>query len=133
MIIADFDYYKTAFYGVLIDDEEQYNRLATRAAVQMDYYTFGKATANADMEAVKMASCAVAEACLSIERASVAASGESGELQSESVGSYSRTYRSSADISAAASAVIKSVLDQYLAGTGLLYRGVAVKCTRHTM
>lgn len=132
MIYADFDYYQTVFMGVQITDIATYERYATRAAIELDYYTIGKASKNADLDAVKMAACAVAEQYQIIDKANAAASSEAGELQSESVGSYSRTYRSAADSAMAAKMSIKGVIEHYLAATGLLYRGAPV-CIHRTL
>ena len=63
-------------------------------------------------------------------------SGGAGELQSQSVGSWSKTYRSGGDSAQQAMASAKAASDglaavarQYLAGTGLLYRGTAFGCS----
>lgn len=130
MILADYQFYKESYFGDIIP-ESDYNRLATRAASLLDYYTMGKASTHADMEAVKMASCAVAERYLSVDKAQQA-SAEHGDLVSESVGGYSRSYRSYADSSRDGSAAIYAAIKQYLAGTGLLYGGVPV-CIRRTL
>ena len=130
MIYADFDYYKDAYLGGLISNESEYERLATRAATEIDYYTLGRAYNQADTDAVKMCACAVAEQFLTIAAAQ-ATSTSDAELQSESVGSYSRTYRASADRTATARAEIRNIINRYLATTGLLYRGV-MTCIHHT-
>lgn len=129
MIYADFDYYCSTYYGKQIQDPEEYEKFATQAAFELDYFTLGKASKNADMEAVKMASCAVAEQFKILDTAELNAA--SGEIASESVGSHSRTYRSAAEISASVRGQIKAVIERYLATTGLLYRGVPT-CIHHT-
>ena len=132
MIYADFVYYKTQYIGAMITDPAVYDRCATRAAADIDYYTFGRAADHPEMDAVKMASCAIAEQYQAIERSSMQTCGDTPELQSESVGSYSRTYRSAADRAAEAKAEIRGIIEKYLAHTGLMYRGVN-GCSCHIM
>lgn len=132
MIYADFQYYQSTYFGNLISDPDAYDRYATRAAADIDYYTFGRAIDHTDLDAVKMASCAVAEQYLAIESAQTRVSGETAELQSESVGSYHRTYRSSDEVIQAAKVGIRDAIERYLAHTGLMYRGVN-GCSHHIL
>lgn len=143
MQYANYCYYTAEFLGELIP-EDAFNRCALQASRFLDYYTMGRAKNNAELEALKMACCALAEQYFAINKAqnltieSLNVNG-SGELQSESVGSYSRTFRSGGDsASAAINAVANSqsalaqTARQYLTGTGLLYRGHCV-CTHPTL
>lgn len=125
MIYADYVFYALEYHGKLIP-EENYEALATKASAFVDYYTMGKARNIPEHEAVKMACCACAEIYAGIE-STQAQMVSGGELASESVGSYSRTYRSSADVTASMNARLAEAVQMYLAPTGLLYRGV--KCT----
>ena len=143
MAYADYAYYTTAYLGTTIG-EADFPLLSLRASSYLDYYTQGRAGENPDLDALKMACCAVAEqmqlADIAQETAtkSLSASLSSagpGELQSQSVGSWSKTYRSGGEsaqqaLTAAqtAKAALASAANQYLAGTGLLYRGGACKC-----
>lgn len=143
MAYADYAYYTTAYLGTTIS-EADFPRLSLRASSYLDYYTQGRAGENPDLDALKMACCAVSEqmqlADIAQETAtkSLSASLSSaglGELQSQSVGSWSKTYRSGGEsaqqaLTAAqtAKAALTSAANQYLAGTGLLYRGGACKC-----
>lgn len=138
MAYADYEYYKTAYLGTAIK-EVDFSRLSLRASTFLDYYTQGRASENADLDALKMACCAIAEQYQYIDTAQALAqkslsaslaSGESGELQSQTVGSWSKTYRSGGDSAEqalssvqAAKASLATIAQQYLAGTGLLYRG----------
>lgn len=137
MAYADYEFYVSTYLGTAIQ-EADFPRLALRASSFLDYYTQGRAGENAELDALKMACCAVAEEYQTIETAkalakkalSASLSTEGGELQSQSVGSWSKTYRSageSAEQAAASAAGAQSALssaaNQYLAGTGLLYRG----------
>lgn len=136
MAYADYEYYATTYLGTAIK-EDDFPRLSLRASSFLDYYTMGKAAQNAALDALKMACCAIAEQYQYIDTAqalaqkSLSASLESGgELQSQTVGSWSKTYRSGGDSAQqalssvqTAQAALGSVVQQYLAGTGLLYRG----------
>ena len=143
MAYADFEYYYTVYLGTAIK-EDDFPRLSLRASSFLDYYTQGRAAQNSDLDALKMACCAVAEQYQYIDTAQALAqkslsssleSGESGELQSQTVGSWSKTYRSGGDSAQqalssvpTAKASLASVAQQYLAGTGLLYRGRGCGC-----
>ena len=143
MAYADYEYYKDTYLGTAIQ-EADFPCLALRASSFLDYYTQGRAGQNQDLNAVKMACCAVAEQYQSIDLARQAAlhalqnsanAGEAGELQSQSVGSWSKTYRSGGEsaqqattAAQAAKASLASVAAQYLSSTGLLYRGRRCGC-----
>ena len=143
MAYADYDFYKITYLGTAIQ-EADFPRLSLRASAFLDYYTQGRAALNAGLDALKMACCAVAEQYQYIDTAQALAqkslsasleSGETGELQSQTVGSWSKTYRSGGDSAQqalssvqTAKASLSSIAQQYLAGTGLLYRGRGCYC-----
>lgn len=143
MAYADYEYYTTTYLGTAIK-EDDFPRLSLRASSFLDYYTQGRAAQNPDLDALKMACCAIAEQYQYIDVAQALAqksvssafeSGESGELQSQTVGSWSKTYRSGGDSAQqalssiqSAKAALGAVAQQYLAGTGLLYRGRGCSC-----
>lgn len=141
MAYADYEYYTDTYLGTAIQ-EADFPRLSLRASSFLDYYTQGRAAQNPELDALKMACCAVAEQYQYIDTAqalaqkSLSASLESdGELQSQTVGSWSKTYRSGGDSAQqalssvqTAQAALGSVVQQYLAGTGLLYRGRGCCC-----
>ena len=138
MAYADYEYYTTTYLGTAIK-EDDFPRLSLRASSFLDYYTQGRAAKNADLDALKMACCAVAEQYQYIDTAQALAqkslsasleSGESGELQSQTVVSWSKTYRSGGDSAQqalssiqTAQAALAAIVQQYLGTTGLLYRG----------
>lgn len=135
MAYADYEFYTNTYMGTAIT-EEAFPRLALRASSFLDYYTQGRAARNADLQALKMACCAVAEqwqvidsAENAVQNAAISAA-PGGELQSQTVGDWSQTYRSSGSAAAEAlgvkTAVRKTLAEaaaMYLMGTGLLYRG----------
>lgn len=141
MIYADYDYYLNEYYGRAIQAKD-FMRLALHGSQYIDYITRGRASARGDLEAVKMCCCALAEqyqgidAAVELARESLAAGAADGgvEVSSETVGSWSRTYRSRGEIAQAAAQLSaqaeeagrSALLDtarRYLAPTGLLYRG----------
>lgn len=137
MAYADYEFYVSTYLGTAIQ-EADFPRLSLRASSFLDYYTQGIAAKHDGLDALKMACCAVAEEYQTIDTAkalsqkalSASLSAEGGELQSQSVGSWSKTYRSAGESAtqAAASAAgaqsaLSSAANTYLAGTGLLYRG----------
>lgn len=146
MTYATYEYYLMEYSGTAID-EGDFLRLAKRASSYLDYYTKGKAAAHSDLDAMKMACCALAEQYQQIEQARNLALGSltaaalgGGEVQSESVGSYSVTRRSGGDSALSAqnaaqalSAALPAIAAEYLAVTGLLYRGGGCTCTRHIL
>lgn len=135
MTYADYDFYKNEYFGMAIT-EDDFPRLALRGSQYIDYITQGRAEARANLEAVKMCCCELAEQYQAIETAKQASveslSEDYVEIQSETVAAWSRSYGNTADMAAKISADAKSTLyeisRQYLTNTGLLYRGMG--CTR---
>lgn len=136
MVYADYDFYANEYFGQAIS-EPDFPRLALRGSQYIDYITQGRAEARADLEAVKMCCCELAEQYQTIDAAqelaqkSLTAGAAGGaELQSETVATWSRSYRSGGDsalLAAQAAAEAKNALyaiaQRNLARTGLLYRG----------
>lgn len=136
MLYADYDFYYDTYRGTV--SAEEFCRLVIRASSYLDYYTQNRVEDHADLDAVKMACCALVdrykliEGAQELSRKNVAAglASDAGELQSESVGGYSRTFRSSGDSSLAALKTVEEarrgladVVREYLGNSGLLYRG----------
>lgn len=137
MVYADYDYYSNVYLGSAISSDD-FPRMAMRASAFLDYATMGRASKHANLDAVKMACCAVADDYQTIDTARAlankslsasleATSGGTGELQSQSVGSWSKTYRSGGSsasealgVTANAQETLFATAAMYLAGTGLL-------------
>lgn len=119
---ADYTFYAERYFGTAIS-EADFPRLSLRASQFLDYYTMNRAKDYTRDDAVKYACCAVAEAYLNAEQTQAKRG-----IASESVGSYSVSYR---DDQTATSALANAA-KQYLAFTGLLYRGGVCGCTRLT-
>ena len=134
---ADYNFYASAYYGVAIT-EDDFPRLASKASDFIDYYTKGKAATATDetiVLAIRKACCAVAEKMLEMEQAAklraqyIDAALNGGEKKSETVGSWSVSYSTAADYARSEAeltnprAQYAQAALEYLANTGLLYRG----------
>lgn len=117
---ADYEYYTGTYIGGALTEEE-FARAATRASSFLDYFTRNKAKDYTGDE-LKMCCCALAEQYQIIENAQ-AQSMSGGELQSQTVGSWSKSYRSGTETAVAAREALAGIATRYLAHTGLLYRG----------
>lgn len=134
MSYADFDFYSNEYYGRAVNAED-FPRLAARASAFLDYCTMNRAKSYQDLPELKMACCALADQYLAIETAqyaaqkSLSASAETtgAEVSSETVGSWSKSYRSGGE---SASSALKATLNSqsalietarmYMGHTGLL-------------
>lgn len=83
MAYATYEFYTTTYLGNAIASNE-FDRLILRASSYIDQITGGRASTYSPAEAVSMAACAVVEAWRINE--------QGGELQSQTVGPWSRTY-----------------------------------------
>lgn len=123
---ADYDYYINEFYGTSIA-ENDFPGLAIKASQMVDYYTSGRAKAvrGDDFTAVKNATCALTEIIQYESRlmASTFSVDRSAQVQSETVGSWSRSYGSSTATGTdleMISARKREALLMWLGGTGML-------------
>lgn len=145
MTYADYDYYSGTYLGTV--SEGDFPRLAVRASFFLDYYTQNRAKDNADLDAVKMCCCALVDKYAVIEAAQAlaqknlanAAAGDV-EIKSETVGSYSRTLATGGESALSAlnatdgeKKLLAETCMEYLAHTGLLYRGGGCRCTLPTL
>lgn len=145
MVYADFAYYSGTYMGTV--SEGNFPRLAVRASSFLDYYTLNKAKDNADLDAVKMCCCALVDKYAVIEAAQALAmknlanaAANDAEVKSETVGSYSRTMAtggesalSALNATDGAKKLLAETCMEYLAHTGLLYRGGGCACTLPTL
>lgn len=129
MMYADYEFYTSQYRGNV--KEPLFSSMVIRASSFLDYYTMGKAKANAGLYELKMACCALVDKYAEIEALSLAAQeslsgGASYGKVSESVGSYSVTYQTPSDFRSQQKelkAELAEIARMYLAGTNLLYRG----------
>ena len=145
MIYADYAYYAGTYMGAV--SEEDFPRLSVRASSFLDYYTQDRAKNNAELDAVKMCCCALVDKYAVIEAAQAlaaknlakAAAGDA-EVKSETVGGYSRTLATGGESAASALGatdnariMLAETCTEYLAHTGLLYRGGGYRCMPLTL
>lgn len=119
---ADYTYYTGTYLGSAIASTA-FAQLALRASAVIDRLTFDRAAAivtadedDATIDAIQMATCAVAEELHT-------QASEAGMVQSESVGRHAVTYVAGSVKSFAQRQSDAAQL--YLASTGLMYRGFA--------
>ena len=144
MTYADFAYYSGTYMGAV--SENVFPRLVVRASSFLDYYTQNRAKDNADMDAVKMCCCAlidkyaVIEAAQALAAAKMVEAANGDNVKSETVGGYSRTLATGGESALAAinatngaKKLLAATCNEYLAHTGLLYRGGGCGCTLPTL
>lgn len=119
---ATYNDYVSIYYGNAIEADD-FDKYASRASDYIDYLTMGKAKTFNDVDnALAKACCAIAEKIANAD--SITASVGVAEIASETVGSHSVSYRSSAELKAGLDAAMLAAAQMYLTSTGLLYRGV---------
>ena len=145
MVYADYTYYFGTYMGTV--SEGNFPRLAVRASSFLDYYTSNRAADNADLDAVKMCCCALVDKYAVIDAAQALAmknlanaAANDAEVKSETVGSYSRTLATGGESALSAlnatdgeKKLLAETCMEYLAHTGLLYRGGGRRCTLPTL
>jgi len=112
MPYVDWAFYNTVYAGNVIS-EQDFPRLIKRASSYIDRITGGRAASYSPADPVKMAACAVAEAWYINETG--------GDVVSQSVGSWSRTYAKQVKSDEAR---LYDAAKMYLANTGLLSRWI---------
>lgn len=112
MRYADYEYYLNIYGGALTEDE--FNAQIVNASAYLDYLTMcriNKKMLVSYGDAVKLAACAVAEVYHRCSK---------GELVSQSVGSWHKTYKAS---DKGIDQQLTDAAERYLLWTGLIYRG----------
>ncbi|ADZ82555.1 MULTISPECIES: hypothetical protein [Cellulosilyticum] len=124
MAYADYSFYKTEYAGSMVP-EADFPRLASRSSEYIDSVTFDRLVNDETLisDKVKKACCALAELTYSYEQSS-----QEGDMQkvSEKVGEYSVQYAAATDKSGHVLNINEkkhTLAKQYLAHTGLMYRG----------
>ena len=144
MTYADYAYYSGTYMGTV--SEKDFPRLAVRASSFLDYYTQNRAKDHAELDAVKMCCCALVDKYAVIDAAQALAtkrltdaSAADAEIKSETVGGYSRTLATGGESAVSALSatdgarkLLADTCNEYLAYTGLLYRG-GCRCTLPTL
>lgn len=111
MPYTDYEFYQGEYRGEL--SENEFERLIVPATAYVDMITFGRAS-EVQSTAAKLATCAVVDE---------AAAQEKPEMSSQTVGPWTQNYTTSNKGKDRRKYDAAAV---YLAGTGLLYRGLDV-------
>lgn len=123
MIYADYAYYTGIYAGTAISSDA-FATYARRASAFIDRLTYNRLNTGYPVtDAVKMATCAVADAMKASAEAEQAAT-HSVTVKSESVDGDSSTYQSPEDIREALETQWAEAAEQYLLFTGLMDRGL---------
>ena len=112
-----YTYYTTTYLGTVIASAD-FARWALRASAVIDRLTYGRAATETDVtkvDAIKMATCAVAETLQTQDGAA------DGMIASESIGSHSVSYVQGSTKSKEGAQSDAASL--YLGSTGLMFRG----------
>lgn len=119
MAYADYDFYVNIYKGGSVP-ADKFDYLAERASDFMDTITFNRLKNNDYPEfqgEIQKCCCALAEIVCNYEK-----SRNNSEIASETIGSYSVTYKS--DSFEAHHSDMLDTAKRYLIHTGLMYRGV---------
>lgn len=118
---ADYDFYLNTYFGNAIS-EEDFPRLSTRASDYIKAATEGLSDTvdGQPLEAVKKASCAIADVLLDEEIMTAGVFSGDQAVSSETVGGWSRSYRSASLASADVEYIEKRKRDALLLYLGYL-------------
>lgn len=117
---ADLTYYQNTYLGTAIASAD-FARLSLRASAQIDALTFGRAADETDadnVDAIKMATCAIAEEIQSVEQ-----DGNQDGIASESIGSNSVSYADNSSKRLTKDQRYFDAAQTYLGNTGLMFAG----------
>lgn len=127
MIYAGFEYYRDVYHGSAID-EDAFPALAREASLFIDQLTYNRLNQGWKVtDAVKMATCAVAEGIQEYKDARKAAKTATG-VKSETVGSWSVAYQDPGIIREALDSALSDAAAPYLIYTGLMDRSAGGRC-----
>jgi hypothetical protein len=113
---ADYAYYTGTYKGAVLDTAS-FDSHARKATLEIKRYTFNKIDDTDIPDDVKMCCCELAEAIYKNDK-----SRHSGKT-AEKIGEASVSYESDANIDTKLTKDIATVIKNWLANTGLLYRG----------
>lgn len=122
-LYADYEYYTSTYKGNL--PKEEFEKSIMKASAYVRRITFGRADDNAEMDEVKIATCAVCDLIANDEKVRSKHSGR--VVTSENTDGYSVSYESGGNGETADELLGRKIFDTlelYLMPTGLLYMGV---------
>ena len=115
---ADYAYYTETYKGAVIDTAS-FDYYARASSQVIRRFTFGNINESAVPDEVKMCCCELAEHLFIVEKQIK----EAGGKTSEKVGEYSVSYEKLVDVRANGDLQSYQIIQNWLAMTGLLYRG----------
>ncbi|HWT27620.1 MAG TPA: hypothetical protein VN131_06745 [Mobilitalea sp.] len=113
---ADSAYYSNTYKGAVIDTAS-FDLYARKATLEIKKYTFNRVDDTEIPEEVKTCCCELAETIYKSDPLN------HNGISSEKVGEYSVSYESQAEIDAKLEGDTRTIIYNWLAMTGLLYRG----------
>lgn len=113
---ADYAYYTGTYKGAVID-AASFPKYALKATQKIKLHTFDRVDKDNVPDEVKMCCCELAEAIYKHEAT------DNGNVASEKVGEYSISYVDKQKIEEAYRGKCTEIIQNWLAMTGLLYRG----------
>ena len=116
MTYADYAYYTDTYKGAVIDTAS-FDLYAGKATQTIKLYTFNRIADDSVPDEAKMCCCELAEALFKADKE------DTKGIASEKVGEYSVTYASPEAREKILMASTVSIINTWLAMTGLLYRG----------
>lgn len=121
MTYIDYEFYALEYHGDVIPDEQSFKKTVIEATAFVDSFIINKEFVNIGDNLIKYRNvvCSVAD-----EIYKQTTLDEIPQKQSESVGNHSVSYSSSSKSYAERESIKYSKVKTYLAGTGLLYRGL---------
>lgn len=123
MIYADYAYYTNTYKGTSIS-QDAFAALSRRASAFIDRLTYNRLNNGyAVTDAVKMATCAVAEA-MQVSTETEKAAIPAASVKSESVDGDSVAYQDPGDVRETLETLWAEAAEQYLLFTGLMDRGL---------
>ena len=114
---ANYAYYTDTYKGAVIDTAS-FDLYSMKATQQIKLYTFNRVTDESIPDEVKMCCCELAEYFYNQDN-----KGHDDDVQSEKKGEWSVTYVSGQTAEDIKQSTIKGIIYNWLAMTGLLYRG----------
>ena len=121
----DLAYYTGTYKGTAIPTAS-FALYADRATTAVEFHTFERSSAiitaaedAALIDKIKMATCAAADALYNAD-----SQANGGSIASEKVGDYSVNFAVSPDTALTVNAKVSNAMREYLAFTGLLFRGM---------
>lgn len=122
---VDYEFYKNTYKGTKITSQEEFDRLSLRATQYVKEHIFDRDFTNYfDKDysnEVKYATCSLAEIEQEYQKGLEELS--SGNIKSESIGDYSRSFGTKEELIKNTNQNRVDELKLYLATTGLLFRG----------